>query len=427
MPLSYDESLLFLESLRRNQWRQGLDRMQAAAERMGVAHGGSPRYVHVAGTNGKGSTTGFVQSILSASGLKTGSYFSPYVYDMRERIQVDGQLVSKEEFAAAVSQVAEIASEFDGSELGALTEFEAKTLAGFAHWNRSGCEYVALETGLGGRLDSTNIVQPVSCAITSIALDHVGVLGDTIEQIAAEKAGIIKPGVPVVTGRLPAAALAVVDAKAAETGSKVWALGRDMDWTLSHEDEFILEGSGLQTTINLPFLPGQFQIDNAAVAVMASRLADRSVTERSCSTGVRSFTLPGRFQIVRTSERTWVLDGAHNQQSAETLADTFFEVLNGGEADLVYGALEGHDPTSVLRALRRISKRIFIVPIHWAKAVPSDELAAAARSLGCEAVVCDSAELAVSQVSAPRVVVTGSFYVLGEVARAAGLDVFPDS
>lgn len=227
--MTYDESLAWIAGLQGRGWRLGLDRMRAFVRAAGLEDvlGGpeSPiQYLHVAGTNGKGSVTAYLQSMLVAQGYKTGGYFSPYVVDPRERIQIGGELISRDEFASVATELREVAERFDQTEQGGITEFEFKTAMGFLAWKRAGVEVVALEVGLGGRLDATNVVTPKACAIVSISLDHTSILGNTEAEIAGEKAGILKPGVTGVLGTVNKEAEAAIKevAKGAGARSGAW-------------------------------------------------------------------------------------------------------------------------------------------------------------------------------------------------------------
>ncbi|HEY0866603.1 MAG TPA: hypothetical protein VGE01_04465, partial [Fimbriimonas sp.] len=220
--MTYPEALAYVSGLEPRGWRLGLDRMQAFIDRAGLSQNvgrppgtdpaGKPgaRFIHVAGTNGKGSVTAFLQSMLVEHGYRTGAFFSPYVVDPRERVQFGRSLISESDFASVVAHLKPIAESFSETEFGGITEFEFKTAVGVEYWRRKRCEWVALEVGLGGRLDATNVVHPACSAIVSIGYDHTQILGDTLEKIAFEKAGIVKPETPLVVGDVPEPARRVI-------------------------------------------------------------------------------------------------------------------------------------------------------------------------------------------------------------------------
>ena len=218
-----------LSAMEARGWRLELDRMDELARRLGVPSGGQPRYLHVTGTNGKGSTTAFIQNILHGQGWVVGGYYSPYVNSVLERVQLGLDPISEADFTDLMELLLPVADGMVGTDFGGPTEFEAKTALGFMYWNHKRCDAVALEVGLGGRLDATNIVDPAVSVIVSIALDHTKILGDTLAAIATEKAGIIKPGRPVIVGDIPEEAAFPIVAKAAQTSSEVWRFGHDID------------------------------------------------------------------------------------------------------------------------------------------------------------------------------------------------------
>ncbi|MBC8064854.1 MAG: bifunctional folylpolyglutamate synthase/dihydrofolate synthase, partial [Chlorobia bacterium] len=230
--MTYEKALAYIASLETRGWRLGLDRMQEFANRLGLPGSlgevGGPQFIHVAGTNGKGSVTAYLQSMLIESGYSTGSFFSPFVYDPRERVQIGRRLIPKSIFALLTEWIRPFGESLTETKFEGVTEFEFKTAMGFQFWKEMEAEWVALEVGLGGRLDSTNIVTPRCSVIVSIGKDHTHILGDTYHQIAEEKAGIIKPGVSVIVGEMPEEALLTILKIAQERGSEAWVFGREI-------------------------------------------------------------------------------------------------------------------------------------------------------------------------------------------------------
>lgn len=417
--MTFDEAKEALRALQGRGWRLGLDRMHELCRRLGVPHGGDRRFVHIAGTNGKGSTTRFTQAILTAHGLKTGSCFSPYVYDVRERVQVDGLLISKDDFANVADRVLAAGVELESTPFGETTEFEAKTAMAFLHWSDTQCDAAVVETGLGGRLDATNIVEPEVSVITSIGLDHTAILGDTLEAIAAEKAGIIKPGKPCIVGNLPDKASSVIERVCQEKGSPCWMWGRDIDVQVAADSWTWHFG---EQSLTLPYpegLVGPYQIHNAALALTAASVIT-PLGPAICTEVVRTTTLPGRFERRVVNGQTWILDGAHNQDAITALVVTLQQSLTGQKFNVILGMLEGHDAAPVMQLLSPYTSQMVTVPINWTRTQSPEDLAETARQPGIKATACWSVDEAVGKLQQEKlpVLVTGSFYLLGEVAEA---------
>lgn len=280
--------------------------MQEFLRRLGVAEKlgqkGGPQFIHVAGTNGKGSTVAFLQSMLVEQGYKTGAMYSPYVYDVRERVQIGKELIPKEDFARLTEKLLIVGEELEKTEFGGPTEFEMKTALGFLFWAEQDVEWVALETGLGGRLDATNVVDPAVSVITSIGLDHTHILGETLAEIAAEKAGIIKPSRPVVIGTLHDDAFDAIEKTAANRDSQVLRYGRDVKWKGS---ELVTPNSTYKDLE--PGLIGGVQEINLALAVAALELAGANRDKEKLTHGARAARLPGRYEEVEYKGRKFIL------------------------------------------------------------------------------------------------------------------------
>jgi len=415
--LSYEEAAAYLSTLQKRGWRLGLDRMEEFARRCGVSDNlghGRTHYLHVAGTNGKGSVTAYLQSILVEAGHQTGAYFSPYVVDLRERIQLGRELIPKSDFARLMSTIIPVVESMDDTDLGSVTEFEVKTALALMYWKEKTCDYVALEVGLGGRLDATNIVHPAACGIVSIGYDHMAILGNTLGEIAAEKAGIVKHGVPVVTGDLAPEALESVARKVSEMEGPWWRWGH----------EIRLEGDGpyaVQTPVGkvdglVPGLEGAPQPHNMAVAVAMIHAAGVPSSEEQIRRGVAKASLPGRFQRLEFAGRRFVLDGAHNGESAVQLAASLHRHFPGQKFTLITGMVDGHDPELVYRPIWDFIEQTFVAPIDFYRALPPSELAHRVPA-GTATSSVDEAIDASLKLDRP-ILVTGSFYLVGDVLRA---------
>lgn len=411
--MTFEEAIAALSALAPRGWRLGLERMQAFAEAAGLRDAlgsGTPQYIQVAGTNGKGSVTATLQSLLVEQGYRTGAYFSPYVYDPRERIQLGRELISHDRFAELAARLLPIADALGPTFGEGATEFEVKTAMGLTAWKEAVCEWVALEVGLGGRLDATSVVSPACGVVVSIGLDHVSILGDTKEAIAAEKVGILKPGMPLVLGAMDPGPRQVCLAYAREMGSTVWEFGR----------EVVLEGSTLSTPGQtyhglVPVLQGAVQPHNMALAVAALELSGALRDPSAVAVGVARVSLPGRFEQRTVRGKRVVLDGAHNAPSGEMLAKSL-QALNFDRLILVTGMLTGHDPREFYHAFEPFRPVAHTTPIHFGRTRTAEEVA---EALG-QATTHPNAEQAIMTAldeAGPEdlILVTGSFYLVGEV------------
>ena len=309
--------LLHRRPVHRIRW--GLERTRAMLDTLGDPHLG-PEYVHIGGTNGKGSTAMLAEAALRRSGRITGLYTSPHLCDFSERIRIRGVPADAsllEDCAQAVLSAAERED---------ATFFESATVLAFETFRRAGCEIVVAEVGLGGRLDATNVVQPRVAVITSVDMDHSDYLGHTLEQIALEKAGILKAGVPGVVGPLEPEPAAVVSARAADLGAPLDVFGRDL--AVEHVSigvdgtrfRYLSDGwaNGLQVRTRLV---GHHQARNAALSIRSLERFDSGVSRDDVASGMSDAPLPGRFETLTRRGRFWVLDIAHNPAAIKVLAD----------------------------------------------------------------------------------------------------------
>ena len=425
--MDFDAACLYLESLAPRGWRMGLDRMQELCRRAGLsdALGGEtgPRYLHVAGTNGKGSVTAFLQSVLAASGHNAGAFFSPYVYDIRERIQVGGAKISREDFARHIEALNPHAESLAETEFGGATEFEVKTAAGFRHWREAGCAWVALEVGLGGRLDATNVISPDASAIVSIGLDHTHILGDTYAAIAYEKAGVIKPGVPVVVGEMPPEALEVVEREACERGAAVWRVGREVAYEAQTGAMWrVCTPAGALDGL-VPGLQGAMAPHNMSVALAMLHAAAIPLDEDAARQGCTHTRLPGRFEHAAWRGRPVILDGAHNAEAAEVLARTLAHREPGKRVHLVLGMTRGHAPAGFFEPLRGCVEAVHLAPFGFHRAQSPEEVAVGLPGVAStvHGTALEALDAACEAPEDALVLVTGSFYLVGELGRLMGL------
>ncbi len=365
----------------------GSERMARLMQRLGSPHTAIPA-VHVAGTKGKGSVTHMVAAALAASGIKTGLYTSPHVDDLRERIAVNGRPVSRERFieSAAVVMHEADAMRRDGA---SPSWFEALTATAFVAFRAEGVEAMVLETGLGGRLDATNLpdLRLVAAGLTAISKDHEDILGDTLAAIAGEKAAIIKPHIPTVTMRQEDGVMRVIAARARELAAPLLTVGRDIQVqfrkTAQPDKPNLGQRLDLETRRNVyPDIPlamlGRHQADNAALALGLADLLleymdreplDSLVLKRAW----RGLTLPARMEVM--DSRPWlVVDGAHNPASAWAAAETVTESFRTAERTMIFGVARDKDSRAMLRILAPLFKRVVFTGFDSPRATPAAEL-----------------------------------------------------
>lgn len=361
------------------------------------------KVLHVAGTNGKGSVCAIADSVARALGIKTGLFTSPHLVDFRERIRVNGEMIPADDLDRELDQLRELVSSWDPHP----TFFELSLAVALRWFKARGCELLVLETGMGGRLDATNAVPSDVSVITPIGMDHCEWLGDTLEKIAAEKAGIFKPGVPVFSS-------------AQEPGAKRVLLEHaNMVRCPIRFIEEPLAGYPLS-------LPGTFQRHNAALATEALFSLGYPLNVESVSYGLSHVSWPGRFD--RRPEHRMVLDGAHNPHGAAMLARVWREWFPRDNATLVFSALSDKDPVALLRELRPIADHIIVCPVQSPRAQPTASLAAAAREAGFAEEDLSTAPdlpgaLASARAMENTILVAGSLYLIGQTL--AEIDKYP--
>jgi dihydrofolate synthase / folylpolyglutamate synthase len=419
--LTYEEALAYVTGLGRFGMKLGLDRMRAILDELGHPERGR-RGALIAGTNGKGSTSAFLESILRARGLHTGLTPSPHVSSYTERVQLDGSPISEATFATAV---AELRPRLEPviARTGEPTEFEV-LIALAISWLAPRADRLVVEVGMGGRLDSTNVLDLGVAIVTNVTLDHRRYLGETVRRIAAEKAGIIKAGNVVVTGAT-GAALRVVERAAADAGAAaVWRLGREVRvrprWLGWEGSELDVSGPGFAHEGLRIRLVGTFQAANAALAVAAAH-ALGDATPEAVRQGLAEARWPGRVERIG---RRLVLDGAHNQDGMRQLVRSLRRLLRGGPVAVVFGAMADKDLGLVFDELRRLEPDHVVftaAPSAGARAVRPGALAAA---WGAPAELCPSPRAALErarELAGPDgwVLVTGSLYLVGELRPGA--------
>lgn len=392
------------------------------------------RTIHIAGTKGKGSVVAMIAQVLSSSGYKTGRYTSPHFHTLRERITIDGHLISEAEFAAAMTEVKPfIEAMRQDTSFRQLTYFEALTALAFAYFRKKEADFQVLEVGLGGRLDATNVVaNPTVCIITSISLDHTQILGDTLEEIAREKAGIIKSRCWVVISPQPEDASSAITDICREKKAKVVQLGKDITWHKTggdlHHQSLVIDGRTGKYQVSIPLL-GDFQLENAATSVAALEILSSQgfdISAADVARGLSQVKWPGRFQILR-QHPTVLVDGAHNVASMRRLVDNIKAYFGHRRILLVLGTSCDKDIPGIINELVRLSPQVIVTQASHSRAAPPATLAAEFAMRGIEPETKETVTEAISRALALAsktdvICVTGSLFVVAEA-----LDYFSGS
>jgi dihydrofolate synthase / folylpolyglutamate synthase len=412
--VTYIEAVAWLYGLQLHGIRLGLEQMLKLCVELRINLAGEPdrpAFIHVAGTNGKGSVCAMLASVCREAGIRTGLYTSPHLVTFRERIRLDGEMIPETAVAQGLTRIRTVTESWDYPP----TFFEVTTALALEWFQMQAAEVVVLETGLGGRLDATNVVIPAASVLTPIAMDHQRYLGDTIAQIAAEKCGIIKPGVPVISAGQAAEAAAVIRDQALAAGSD-----------FSFVDMPIRDG--------LVGLIGAHQRRNAALASQTlSKLRLHPPFNRigadEVERGIAGVRWPGRFQLV--GER-FILDGAHNPASATALVETWRDTFGSDQATIVLGMMRDKDVSMVCAELASIAGRFLAVTVGNPRSCSAEELKAIlqkiAPHIACEGHVVLRAALQSAEQYSERVLICGSLFLIGEALFALGVtEALPES
>ena len=402
-----------------------LDRMVRILARLGHPEKKCPPVIHIGGTNGKGSTQAFLRSMMEAAGLRVHAYTSPHLVRFHERIRVAGTLISEPDLS-------ELLEECEAANAGAaITFFEITTAAAFLAFSRTSADYLLLEVGLGGRLDATNVVNnPAATCITSIGLDHQQYLGETLELIAGEKAGIIKQSVPCILGFMPEAARTTIEVVAERHHAPLHIAGQDWDVFEQHGRMVFQDANGL-LDLPLPALPGPHQMQNAGNAIAVLRcLQDQRISDDHIATGLKSVQWPGRLQRLRhgglsrlldEGSELW-LDGGHNADAGIVLAKAL-QAMPEKPLVIIWGMLNTKDARDFFRPLATLAKHVVTLNIpDEANATPAESLAETVRGLNVSATPASGVRDAVLKACAiggsTRILICGSLYLAGHVLAA---------
>lgn len=404
--------------------RLGLDRITRLLDRLGRPQDCLPPVFHVAGTNGKGSTCAFLRSALEAAGHRVHVFTSPHLVRFNERIRLGGKLIDDDLLAALLSEVLDASSGIEPS------FFEVTTAAAFLAFSRTPADALVLEVGMGGRLDATNMIgRPLVTGIAALGFDHQQWLGRTLAEIAGEKAGIAKPGVPLVTLAYPKEAQDRVAEIAAKVGLPLLTEGRDWHVEASGTGLLLRDEAG-ELHLPLPALPGPHQVQNAGLAVaMLRRQVALAITDQALAVAMTTTRWPARLQRLRpgplTGTREVWLDGGHNPQAAEALARTMRSLVRGRPLHLIAGVLSTKDAAGLLAPFRGLAAKVSTVPFDHPLSIGPEALAATARDLGLPATPFPDVGSALDGVPEDAVtLIAGSLYLAGEVLRLN--DEIPD-
>ncbi len=414
----YDEIYRFLCSLDRFGILLGLDTITRLLERLGDPQSRFPA-VHVAGSNGKGSTCSFISNVLREAGLKTALYTSPHLNDFRERIRFDGNMVSKEAVIRSTERVRRV---YDPSR---TTFFEFTTAVAFDCIAEAGPDIAVIEVGLGGRLDATNTVSPLVTVITDIAREHEDYLGTGIRAVATEKAGIIKPRVPVVTGATRRDAREVISEKAAGLAAPIRLYGKDFRGVRTALNRFTFSSRDMVLEDIELGMAGSHQTKNATLACAAiQELRDAGfvIPDSAIREGLSRTIFPGRFEVLRRKPDV-VIDGAHTPEAMRLLKSTFRQHYPGIRPYLMLGALKEKNYPLMLQTIAPIAKEVVCVTPQGDRALPAEDLAAEVRALGLDVTAVDGITegfRVLLDKAAPEDVIlaTGSLYMIGPVRTA---------
>ncbi|MBR6513582.1 MAG: bifunctional folylpolyglutamate synthase/dihydrofolate synthase [Clostridia bacterium] len=383
--MTYNEAIEYIHSICWLGSRPGLERITELCNKMDNIQD-KMKFIHIAGTNGKGSTSSMLTNILVNAGYRVGTFTSPFVYRFNERMAVNGKPISDDDLAHIIEVIKPLADSMDDPP----TEFELITAAGFLYFYEQKCDIVVLECGMGGRLDSTNIIKkPLLSVITGIALDHTAFLGDTVEKIAKEKAGIIKEGCPVIYGSMPESCAKIIE----DTSS----LARPCDYSRLRDVSLSLNGAFFYVTgYRKPFklkLVGGYQPRNAMLAISCAEML--SIDREAIHKGICETTWPARFEVL-SSEPTVIYDGGHNPQGVDAAVSTVQELFEG-KINILSGVMADKDYDYIASRIALIADKVYCVTPDNSRSLPADKYAEAFEKQGVTAYAFESMDKAMEK------------------------------
>lgn len=420
--MNYEESIQYIKECTKHGIKLGLERITEILRRLNNPQQ-KFRSIHIAGTNGKGSTVAMINAVLQQTGYKTACYTSPHLVTYRERFRVNDHLISENELAEIVTQIAPVLQEVERDGLGNPTEFEVGTVIAFEYFARQNVDIAIIEVGMGGRFDATNVLQPILTVITHIALDHQEFLGDTLEKIAFEKAGIIKADIPVVIGIQEPAIEKFLTHLALERKASYKAARKIAFRDLNFSEEFTqfrVEDPYLgELLVNLKLL-GEHQVMNCLNVLAGMEFlaeAGIRVPVDALLNGLAKLVWPGRLERVkRKGLPKLYLDGAHNPDGANALVKTIQTIYPGQKVHLLFGLLNNRPGDVMAEILAPITERVIVTTVPDPKSTPPEKLASSFQALGIPALVEPAPEKALKLLfnsSAQIAIASGSLYLVG--------------
>ena len=395
--MNYNETLNYIHSLGAFSHKAGLERITAVCQRLGNPQNDF-KSIHIAGTNGKGSVNTFVSSALKEAGYKVGAFVSPYIVDFCERIQINGEYISRDDLCRLSQKVIDTRV--------VLTEFEFITAVGFLYFSENKIDIAVLETGLGGRFDATNVIDsPLVSVITKIGLDHTAILGDTIEKIAAEKCEIIKGSTVVTSYNQPQSAYDVINSYSKNvvkpntndlTNVNISVLGN----TFSYK--------GIEYKTNLG---GNYQIENSLIAIETLKNCGLLISDNDIKTGLEKAFIPARLEVVSKNPLI-VIDGAHNPDGASELGEA---LKNHSNVTAIIGVMKDKNYKEVLSKSLPYCKKVVCVKPNVPRALAADELALVAKEYCQNVLTCNNLKDALQQIGAKPTFIFGSLYLASEI------------
>ena len=430
--MNYTEAVEYLDSWIGLGRKFGLEPMRSVMSRMGNPQDRC-RAIHVAGTNGKTSTSRMAGRVLLTQGYSAGVFISPHLQTVEERIAVNGRDLTRSQFAESISEVADVVAEEVADGGRPLTYFELTTAAAFGHFRRAGVDAIVMEVGLGGRLDATNVMSAEVAVLTGLSFDHTEYLGDTLPEIATEKLGIVGPGARLVCGSIPPEAAPVVERKARNAGADVVWLGKDFGvrsvsprpeggWTVTVDGLY-----GSYENLEIP-LRGRHQTRNLAVAVAAAESwLEGGLDGERLRTGLSALSVPGRMELVRVGSTPVLLDGAHNPEACSVLAKSLAEEFGDRKWVGVLGMMRDKDLETMVGHLAPHLDRVVATRVDYSRALSPRTIAQRMGKV-CDLEVIERKDPAAAVREAcglagdrGRVLVAGSLYLVGEVRTLVGL------
>ena len=416
--MNYKETLEYISSINWKGSVLGLSRIRDLLEKLGNPQK-DLKFIHIGGTNGKGSTAAFLSSILKEAGYKTGLFTSPYIETFNERIQINNENISDEELAEITTWIRPFADSMED----APTEFELNTAICMVYFKRNNCDIVVLEVGMGGELDSTNVIDsPEAAVITAIGLDHTEELGDTIEKIAKTKSGIIKPGCSAVLYRQAESVMEVIREKCRETGVELFVSEPQNVNPLSMDIEgqtFSYPGYG---KLRIPLI-GTYQLNNVSLAlktVEAMQKRGWNISKEAVETGLKKTKWPGRFEVI-LREPLMIVDGAHNPHGIRATSESLRTVFPEKKLVFLFGVMADKDYPDMLDQILPMAKEVCCVTPDNPRALPAKDLAKVIEESGVKATPYDTIGEAVESViqkakdAKTSAVALGSLYMIGDI------------